>query len=167
MPRRDAQTKMHALTPTLSRGVHQHRLEPDDDGLIFPSLTEAEAHTDAFQAVSPTGLVAASEAEQLEVTGGLGTRASSLTALGVDEKGGEMEKGGDEAKLVTWTEDDPENPRNFSILTKWSVLFSSSLPCESREKTELSFAGWSPCLPRRSASTSDSRHLWSLVDSSR
>lgn len=128
MPRRDAQTKMHALTPTLSRGVHQHRLEQDDDGLIFPSLTEAGAHTDAFQAVSPTGLVAASEAEQLEATAGLGTRASSLTALGVDEKGGEMEKGGDEAKLVTWTEDDPENPRNFSILTKWSVLFSSSLP---------------------------------------
>lgn len=76
--------------------------------LFYPSETE-------------TGLISAAEAERelnalAEATGGEAasphSAGSSVTRLG------DVEKGKEDAKLVTWLENDPENPRNFSGLRK-------------------------------------------------
>lgn len=96
--------------------AHLHPIAPEDD-LTFPSLTTSASPNDAFQQSTPSGLVSAKEAEaDLPLS-----HASSRTQVGVDvEKG--LSKDGEEpdGKLVTWKgEDDPENPRNFSILRKW------------------------------------------------
>lgn len=110
------------LERTISHGVLQRPLSTDEE-MTFPQLTQAGPHTDAYQEVSPTGLVLAREAEQ-DVADAVRTR-SQTTLVSRSHVGGkgfvDAEKGArlDDAKLVTWLPDDPENPRNWSLKKKW------------------------------------------------
>ena len=81
---------------------------------LFPAVADP---SDSLQEETATGIVSAIEAEGGKVTSG----RSSMTAVGAHdaEKGAQVQAGQDEAKLVTWLENDPENPRNFGLGKKW------------------------------------------------
>ncbi|GAA5959722.1 hypothetical protein JCM21900_001405 [Sporobolomyces salmonicolor] len=126
---------MAPLQRTLSHGVTQHRLPAEEEG-TFPQLTEAGPHTDAFQEETPSGLVLASEAERNVGSSvspksprlSQSTLISSQDARGEKGIADERAIGLPDAKLVTWREGDPENPRNWSYMTKWmQTVFPSTL----------------------------------------
>ncbi|GAA6004059.1 hypothetical protein JCM10207_006537 [Rhodosporidiobolus poonsookiae] len=130
------QSDFAALERTVSHGVVQHPLPPEEE-LTFPQLTQAGSHTDAYLETSPTGLVLASEAESsLPATssrshGRHGSQSTLVSAHGrtapVDlEKGAAKEE---DAKLVTWKPNDPEDPRNWSIPVKWVQTFIPTMLC--------------------------------------
>ncbi|KAK4705902.1 hypothetical protein P7C70_g290, partial [Phenoliferia sp. Uapishka_3] len=100
------------LSRAVSHGVQQRPLSAEDD-ITYPDFTTAGPHTDAFQEETATGLVDAEEVESPL------SRASSRTHVGADPELGEKVS---QVKLVTWLENDPENPRNWSNTAKWSVL---------------------------------------------
>ncbi|ORY89010.1 major facilitator superfamily domain-containing protein [Leucosporidium creatinivorum] len=108
------------LERTISHGVVQHPI-PSGDEAIFPQLTEAGPHTDAFQQETNTGLVLASEVEPHSSSG---SPTSTLVHSAKDP-----EKGGVDAKLVTFVEGDPSNPRNFSKTKKWTATLLATLLC--------------------------------------
>ncbi|GAA6029057.1 hypothetical protein JCM8097_001572 [Rhodosporidiobolus ruineniae] len=126
------------LERAVSHGVVQHRLSDADgvDELTFPQLTQAGPPTDAYLETSPTGIVAAKEVEgQLAPSASSPSsrsRHESHTTL-VSPSGGraDPEKGlkEEDAKLVTWKENDPENPRNWSMRQKWLQVILASLLC--------------------------------------
>jgi hypothetical protein len=102
---------MPKITPVLSH-VSQHPAAHGDEG-TFPQLTERGPITDAYVETTATGLVDALDAER-EMS-----RTTSRTAYNHDASAAEKGKPEHDAKLVTFLNDDPENPRNFSPLTKW------------------------------------------------
>lgn len=107
---------MHAAEPVLSR-TSQHALQPEDLS-TFPGFTESGPPTDAYQEATRTGLVDAEEAERAM------SRTTSRTAYAETQaEKGYLPKEND-AKLVTWLENDPENPRNFHKLRKWVRRFA-------------------------------------------
>ncbi|BGP34230.1 hypothetical protein JCM10296v2_006045 [Rhodotorula toruloides] len=120
------------LQRTISHGVLQRPLSTDEE-MTFPQLTQAGPHTDAYQESSPTGLVLAREAEA-DVAAAVRTRSQS-TLVSRSPTGGkgivDAEKGArlDDAKLVTWLPNDPENPRNWSTKKKWLQTFLPSILC--------------------------------------
>ncbi|GAA5878375.1 hypothetical protein JCM1840_001396 [Sporobolomyces johnsonii] len=131
------------LERTLSHGVSLHRLPVDEEG-TFPQLTEAGPHTDAFQEETPSGLVLASEAESnvaaestlaASVSPKSRRRLSQSTLVSSHEARGEKGVADEnaiglpDAKLVTWREGDPENPRNWSYITKWIQTILPSTLC--------------------------------------
>ncbi|GAA5986139.1 hypothetical protein JCM10908_006426 [Rhodotorula pacifica] len=119
-----------ALGRTLSSGVVQHHLDPREE-LTFPQLTESGAHTDAYLEESATGLVSAREAEAGQTFAQTSRRVSQSTLVSqgavtppsAGEKGSpaklEGQQESDDAKLVTWLIDDPQNPRHFGHTKKW------------------------------------------------
>ena len=123
---------MHALERTLSHGVVQHTLSPDEEP-TFPQLTQAGSHTDAYLEESPSGLVLAREAEAPVVAHRHGSQSTLVSAphhhgVAADpEKGGTAHGDGD--KLVTWKVGDSENPRNFSRAKKWVQTLLPTLLC--------------------------------------
>jgi hypothetical protein len=111
--------------PYVSHGVVQHELPADAAiAATYPQLTSRGVPTDAYDEVSPTGLVDAREAEA-GVHALASRRQSHSTLVGTGSHPSDMEKGGKEAdvKLVTWLENDPENPYNWGNGKKWCVLF--------------------------------------------
>ncbi|GAA5891372.1 hypothetical protein JCM8208_002605 [Rhodotorula glutinis] len=124
---------MHDLERPLSHDVVQHALPPDEEP-TFPQLTQAGSHTDAYLEASPSGLVLAREAEAPVVSNRHGSQSTLVSAQhhhhGV---AADLEKGaaahGDDAKLVTWKVDDPQNPRNFSRSKKWIQTLLPTLLC--------------------------------------
>ncbi|KAM0749043.1 MFS general substrate transporter [Meredithblackwellia eburnea MCA 4105] len=110
---------MSSLGRTLSHGTVQKPLSAVDD-ITFPSLTTTGPHTDAFQEETATGLVSAKEVEGAELS-------RSTTSTRVDTVH-DVEKAKD-AKLVTWLENDPENPRNLSKSAKWVNTGLATLLC--------------------------------------
>ena len=106
-----------------------------DDASLFPELTERGPRTDVYQEETPEGfapvtakLKGAHDHEQL---------ASATTTLAGDasepaakaEKDLEASAATSEWKIVTWTEEDPENPRRLSLLRKWTVTWMVTLLC--------------------------------------
>ncbi|BGP50478.1 hypothetical protein JCM10450v2_006397 [Rhodotorula kratochvilovae] len=120
---------MHDLERTVSHGVVQHPL-PAEEERTFPQLTQAGSHTDAYLETSPSGLVLAREAEAP-----IASRSQSTLVSGGhhhdQKKMADPEKGAaaDDAKLVTWKPDDPENPRNFGKAKKWVQTLLPTLLC--------------------------------------
>ncbi|GAA5915661.1 hypothetical protein JCM6882_002377 [Rhodosporidiobolus microsporus] len=120
------QPSMHNLERAVSHGVVQHHLSPEEE-ITFPQLTQGGEHTDAYLETSPTGLVRADEAEAAvsPVTSRTqGRRGSHSTLVGGAGSGKailDLEKQNQmiDAKLVTWKENDSENPRNWSNMQKW------------------------------------------------
>ncbi|GAA6004061.1 hypothetical protein JCM10207_006538, partial [Rhodosporidiobolus poonsookiae] len=116
-----------------SHGVVQHTLPPEEE-LTFPQLTQAGPHTDAYLEESVTGLVLAKEAEApVSPAASQYTRphhGSQSTLVSPTTKS-DPEKGVKEvdAKLVTFKENDPENPRNWSHRSKWLQILLASLTC--------------------------------------
>ncbi|GAA5989207.1 hypothetical protein JCM11641_006568 [Rhodosporidiobolus odoratus] len=119
------------LKRTLSQGVVQHALPPEEE-LNFPQLTEGGPHTDACFEQSATGLVLASEAERgFPSSQSSQPRRLSTSTWGNSRDPSGSEKGNkeDEAKLVTWKEDDDENPRTWTHMKKWAQVIIASLLC--------------------------------------
>ncbi|ORY90644.1 MFS general substrate transporter [Leucosporidium creatinivorum] len=112
---------MPNITTVLSQ-VSQHPASPGDEA-TFPQLTERGPITDAYVETTATGLVDAEEAER-EMS-----RTTSRTAYNPDASSAEKGKPEHDAKLVTFLDDDPENPRNFSQLTKWIVTVIATSMC--------------------------------------
>ncbi|ORY76533.1 major facilitator superfamily domain-containing protein [Leucosporidium creatinivorum] len=120
-------------TPALSH-PHLHPL-PVGDSSTFPSLTESGAPTDVYETHTTTGLVAAHE---LQPEGQLMSGRSSMTHVELGA-GGDVEKGSlegsnkegkeGESKIVTWKENDPEDPRQFSNFRKWVVTVIATALC--------------------------------------
>lgn len=103
------------LGRAISHGTIHRRLTAEED-IGYPSVTSSGPHTDAYLEETPTGLVDAEEAE-----GGAVTRSTTRTRVGSDP-----EKGGKDAKLVTWLDGDPENPRNWTFTQKWYAPFGAA-----------------------------------------
>lgn len=118
-PLLDMSSSMHELERAVSHGVVQHQLPPEEEA-TFPQLTQAGSHTDAYLETSPSGLVLAREAEAVV---GSPQRGSQSTLVSHCHGAADPEKGikPEDAKLVTWRENDPENPRNFSHPKKLCV----------------------------------------------
>ncbi|BGP18633.1 hypothetical protein JCM10213_004183 [Rhodosporidiobolus nylandii] len=120
------------LTRAVSHGVTQHPL-PNEDEISFPQLTEGGAHTDAYLEETPTGLVLASEADSRLAPSSsppCHKHHASTSTLISPTTNADPEKGAKEdAKLVTWTENDPENPRNWCKAKKWYQVLLASLLC--------------------------------------
>ncbi|GJN92393.1 hypothetical protein Rhopal_005423-T1 [Rhodotorula paludigena] len=118
---------MHELERTVSHGVVQHQLPPEEEA-TFPQLTQAGSHTDAYLETSPSGLVLAREAEAVV---GSPQRGSQSTLVSHRHGATDPEKGikAEDAKLVTWRENDPENPRNFSHSKKLLQVLLPTLLC--------------------------------------
>jgi hypothetical protein len=132
----------HTLERPLSHGVVQHQLSPDAGiGSTWPQLTASGPPTDAFEEASPTGLVNAceAEAELPSSTSSTGRRNSHTTLVGSGTHPSDLEKGGKavDVKLVTWLENDPENPYNWGLTKKWYFLLYRL--CLSRPLTLFSF----------------------------
>lgn len=122
----------NALGRTISHGFVQRPL-PSPEELTFPQLTERGPHTDAYLEETPSGLVLAREAEEGQnfppPTSRRASRQSTLVSPGrtaaaaaAGEKVPPTKAEAvveDDAKLVTWLVDDPQNPRNWSQLKKW------------------------------------------------
>lgn len=103
---------MPKITTVLSH-ASQHPASPGDEA-TFPQLTERGPISDAYVEETATGLVDAEEAER-DIS-----RTTSRTAYNPhDVSSAEKGKPEHDAKLVTFLTDDPENPRNFSPITKW------------------------------------------------
>ncbi|GAA5918219.1 hypothetical protein JCM6882_003014 [Rhodosporidiobolus microsporus] len=122
------------LERTVSHGVVQHDL-PVEDEVTFPQLTQRGPHTDAYLEESATGLVLATEAESRAAPSSAGSKphhGSQSTLVSPTTKAvADPEKGvkAEDAKLVTWKENDPENPRNWSARAKWLQVLLASLLC--------------------------------------
>ncbi|TNY23275.1 MFS general substrate transporter [Rhodotorula diobovata] len=123
---------MQDLGRTVSHGVVQHPLSPDEEQ-TFPQLTQAGSHTDAYLETSPSGLVLASEAEAPIASRSSHRHGSQSTLVSAAQhrKAPDPEKAAraDDVKLVTWTPEDPENPRNFPRGKKWVQTLLPTLLC--------------------------------------
>ncbi|BGP42271.1 hypothetical protein JCM10450v2_006364 [Rhodotorula kratochvilovae] len=122
-----------SLERAISHGVVQRQLSPEEEE-TFPQLTQRGSHTDAYLEETHTGLVLASEAAadfpvQPAAARSRSRSQSTLVSSPQPVKGGaaDPEKGLDDAKLVTWVDNDPENPRNWSNAKKWLQTFLPSL----------------------------------------
>ncbi|GAA5823807.1 hypothetical protein JCM11251_003303 [Rhodosporidiobolus azoricus] len=127
-------TQLSSLKPAVCHGVVQHDL-PVEDAVTWPQLTQRGPHTDCYLEASATGLVLANEAEaSVSATTSrshpLHSSTSTLVAPEVS-KSADPEKGmkAEDAKLVTWKEHDPANPRNWSTGAKWLQVLLASLLC--------------------------------------
>lgn len=118
--------KAHPLTTTLS---HQHHALTGLDALNFPTNTESGPQTDEYTVETAQGWI--SPAEEVAEPHQNVLPSPTPTVVGSSEKPkpvgapaaltmsqGEREKGL-EIKLVTFTEGDKEDPRNWSKGTKW------------------------------------------------
>ncbi|GAA5823809.1 hypothetical protein JCM11251_003304 [Rhodosporidiobolus azoricus] len=125
---------MADLERTLSHGVVQHPLPPED-AATFPQLTQAGSPTEAYLETSATGLVLAREAEAAVSTSPTsdGRRGSHSTLVGGNNAKAtfDLEKQNQllDAKLVTWKENDPENPREWTKKQKWIQTFIPTALC--------------------------------------
>ncbi|GAA5856681.1 hypothetical protein JCM8547_005927 [Rhodosporidiobolus lusitaniae] len=127
---------MQDLSRTVSHGTVQHPLPPEEE-VVYPQLTTAGPHTDAFLETSATGLVLATEAEPhatLSPSSPSSTHPahrSQSTLVSSPVTKGDLEKGGkdEDVKLVTWTDKDAENPRNWTHAKKWTQVLLASLLC--------------------------------------
>ncbi|GAA5867838.1 hypothetical protein JCM3774_005876 [Rhodotorula dairenensis] len=127
----------NALGRTLSHGFVQRPL-PSPEELTFPQLTERGPHTDAYLEETPSGLVLASEAEagqNFPPPSRRGSRQSTLVSPGRTAGGDKVPPTKpeapveDDAKLVTWLVDDPQNPRNWSHTKKWVQTIIPTIFC--------------------------------------
>ncbi|GAA6049248.1 hypothetical protein JCM3770_005904 [Rhodotorula araucariae] len=122
-----------SLERAISHGVIQRQLSSEEEE-TFPQLTQRGTHTDAYLEETRTGLVLASEAAAdfpVSTSASRSRSRSQATLVSSPQaaKGaaGDPEKGVVDAKLVTWVENDPENPRNWSNRKKWLQTFLPSL----------------------------------------
>ncbi len=133
---------MPALAPTLSRpsAASPAHLSREDDALTYPQLIEGGPHVAEYEVESRTGVVSAADLGLSPSRQPHSSSRSSVTHVdhhpnnvapaqlegGFAAKG---EKTGADDKLVTWLENDPENPRNYSNLVKWTATVLATLLC--------------------------------------
>jgi len=132
---------MAALAPVPSHPTPASplQLSPGDDAMVYPQLTERGPHTTEYETESPTGVV---EGSALASSGLPLTASSSSSRTHVDGDArapGEAEKGDADVKLVTWLENDPENPRNLTFWSKWKATLLASSLCFNAGQSVASF----------------------------
>lgn len=132
---------MPALAPSPSHpsAASARHLAPEDDALTYPQLIERGPHVAEYELESPTGVVSAaslglSPSRQADSSSHSSTtqvdhHPSSVAPTQLEGGFTMVEKNGQDDKLVTWLEDDPENPRNFSDARKWTATVLATLLC--------------------------------------
>ncbi|WWD19342.1 hypothetical protein CI109_103801 [Kwoniella shandongensis] len=94
--------------------AHNHQLK-GLDAVNFPSYTEGGPQTDEYTTETPAGY--------------MDEPLSHSTSLTAHSAGGIADEKGVKYKIVTFTEHDPENPRNKSVGKKWFQTLVVSFTC--------------------------------------
>lgn len=91
--------------------THQHHALAGEDAVNFPEFTESGEHTDEYITHNKQGFIAPAE----ELSTPMGSSPVSTLADHDQEKGLDI-------KLVTWKDNDPEDPRSWPKSAKWQVF---------------------------------------------
>jgi hypothetical protein len=97
---------------------HQHQPVTGLDAVNFPATTEAGPLTDEYLVRTTSGFISA-RGEEAALPPHAENEPRSNTTTFVEGGVNDPEKGAQDIKLVTWKIDDPEDPRNWSVPTKW------------------------------------------------
>lgn len=105
----------------MSPPTHNHTPPTGLDALNYPQLTEKGPTTDEYTTHTADGFILASEEEhQIQPSA-----TPTLVGCGPSDQ----EKGIKDYKIVTFEENDPEDPKNMSLSVKWFKTMLVSFDC--------------------------------------